>query len=318
MPEGKKKNTFKVYGFGSDIRLEDPLVLEFNRLPVPIQRYEKMRPIPVVGVSFGHWSIDMNYRSGLTLGQMYTNRDGEIRLGSVGGAVCGDPSLYPYEVFDKRITQPASYHIHNPDGSQAPDDVRMECLSGRYEWHKKPHYRGEPSGCKFPSPQIASFINTFSKGFKRKTRFRPVLEEVNYIDFGAYIPDPKVEHLWKDRDDFILPAEQKFVGHLIGWGYLSHDPIKILGAICKVKYIEAEGYYSRSDIYEPKVEDLLEGSSYWSTNFPYTGEVIDASANAEVHYGDKISDYADLIIVTSKQTTIMNAGWLGAGFWLVE
>jgi len=247
------------------------------------EKTRKHRPVPL-GVSVGNWNITAG-----SLGMLY-DYHGKTLAGSNAHVLVEDVSLYPSEVKEKRILQPAPYH-----GGKNPRNI-----CGEYYWHQtiQPN---SPSQCLL-SRGVVGVLNFISRVLGRKTRFTTVVDSANKIDFAVYVP--KVEHTL-DIADGSFDKDLPFIGHL----FAGSDKV---GVICKVKYIMDLGYIPKVYAGNAVIGEEVCGCSFWCS---YRTRVVDDSASLVVSYGRFSAKFDDVILVYNDGT--IKGGWSGSGWRVI-
>jgi len=246
---------------------------------------KKFRPVEL-GVSVGHISITAG-----SLGELYTDEEGNLLAGSNSHVLCPNPSFKPEEITDKRILQPGSYH-----GGVAPDDV-----AGEYVWHKRIVPLGEAM-CQIGNGlcKIATWINKNILRNQGEVRYYAITP--NKIDFAVY--RPTVEHIGKVADDSL--TDEPFIGHL----FAGSDTV---GIICKAENIVMEGYKPLRRTASVAPGDAVKGCSFWCN---YEAQVQDVNAQITVGYDGFSAFFEDVIIINNDGT--VRGGWSGSGWRALE
>lgn len=247
-----------------------------------VDKTKKFRPVQI-GVSVGHISITAG-----SLGELYSDGEGNLLAGSNAHVLCSNPSFKPEEVSDKRILQPGSYH-----GGVAPDDV-----AGEYVWHKTIVPVGVAE-CQIGNGlcKVATWINKNILRNQGEIRYYAITP--NKIDFAVY--RPTVEHTGKTADDSL--TDEPFIGHL----FAGSDTV---GIICKVNNIIVEGYKPLRKTASVAPGDTVKGCSFWCNTEQI---VIDSSAAVNVGYDNFTAFFSDVILINNKGAVI-RGGWSGSAF----
>jgi len=245
-----------------------------------MEHTEKVRPL-VAGISIGNWGITAG-----TLGWFF-EKDGEIALGSNAHVFAEDATKEGSG--EKRVVQPGRY-----DGGTLEDEV------GEYLWHQQLY--GGTSECAL-AVGVTNFLNGISSLFARRSRFRALAEDVNYIDFA--VARPGVEYqlsLYKAPDG----AEPRFFK---GLGFAGSD---LASYVCKAKHIVNTGWKPVDvEWREPAISETL-----WKIGrtSEYTEATItDDSVHGTVDYGNyNYIEFDDLILTTK----LLDPGDSGSATWL--
>ena len=252
-----------------------------------------IRPVKM-GTSIGHRHITAG-----SAGWPYLMGE-TVVVGTNAHIVSPHPNRPPEKIREKKILQPGPYHLE--ERGLDPDDP--EYVVGRMVWYRriKPVY--EPSTCGVASA-ISYIYNKVAELLGARTRLVPFVEEVNYIDWGCYLPTKPHDYSYPTID----VEGAKLIGHLFAGS-------KYIGIVCKVKYILEEGYRPAGvDTYEPKLFDRVFGESFWCH---YETKVIDESAEIEVGYGDFKAKFRDVIFLDNDPPGTIRGGWSGSAFWFRE
>lgn len=254
-----------------------------NNETFDIDRTSRIRPVSL-GVSVGNVNITAG-----SLGILYKDSNGILYAGSNAHVISDLAIHYPYEVREKRIVQPGTYH----------ESDYKDNIVGKYHWHDKIITINE-NEC--PVAKLVAFVlNLISQSLGRKSRFALETESKNYQDFGVYIPTEK--HVLEVPD--VSLVNKKFVGHLFAGS-------ETIGVLCKVKYANEAGYYPLIESAEVNVNDEVEGHSFWQS---YKTIVTDDSATIQVGgYNDSIAWFEDIILVKNEKKIC--GGWSGSGWYL--
>jgi hypothetical protein len=258
-------------------------VVEIGELhALSVDKTKKFRPV-IFGVSIGNIQITAG-----TNGFLFVDKNGNKYLGSNAHVFCdGAPSKEPKDIIVKDIVQPGRY-----DGGTIADKV------ADYVWHKKIIPIGGGSSCPI-AKFLAGLYNAFAKIFHAKTRLVTIVQESNHIDFAVAKPTVDYEVKFPDFDF----SNHKFVG----LGFAGSDTT---GVVCKVKYIIAEGYTP----FNVEVAEVKEGDVIMKTGRTSCfskAEVIDASGNVTVNYGNFDAWFED-VIITGK---LLQPGDSGSSVW---
>jgi len=258
-------------------------VVEIGELKaLSVDKTKKFRPV-IFGISIGNIQITAG-----TNGFLFVDKDGNKYFGSNAHVFCDDPSKAPSQILIKDIIQPGRY-----DGGTIADKV------ADYVWHKQIIPIGGGSSC--PVAKFWSGVyNVFAKIFHAKTRLVPIVQEANHIDFAIAKPIVDYEVKFPDFD---------FTNHkFVGLGFAGSDTT---GVVCKVKYIIAEGYTPFNvDVAEVKEGDVVMKTG--RTSCFSNAEVIDASGNVTVNYGNFEAWFED-VIITGK---LLSPGDSGSSVWI--
>lgn len=249
-----------------------------------------IRPVKM-GVSIGHRNITAG-----SAGWPYLMGD-TVVVGTNAHIVSPHPNRSPERIRERRILQPGPHHLEGRELD--PDDSKY--VVGRMVWYKriKPVY--EPSACGVASA-ISYVYNKVAELLGARTRLVPLVEEVNHIDWGCYLPTKPHDYSYPTID----VEGAKLIGHLFAGS-------KYIGIVCKAKYILEEGYRPAGvDTYEPKLFDGVFGESFWCH---YETKVIDESAEVEVGYGDFTARFRDVIFLDNDPPGTIKGGWSGSAFW---
>ena len=243
---------------------------------------KRIRPI-IAGTSIGNYAITAG-----TLGWFF-EKNGEIFLGSNAHVFCENPAEDIQN--EKRIVQPGKY-----DGGKVPNDIVAE-----YFWHKKVYPEEQVSTC--PVAKIWSGIyNSIAKIFGAKTRLKPVVNEVNLIDFAVAKPTVAFEMT-------LYNFEPK--GKFVGLGFAGSNTVSL---VCKGIHIVKTGYkpvlYKWCDSYPlgMKTEKVGRTTEYTKA------QIIDSSAVMKVSYGSYVVVFNDVIVTTK----LLEPGDSGSSVWEVK
>lgn len=243
-------------------------------------RTEKHRPL-VLGISIGNYYITAG-----TLGAYYRYK-GEVYLASNYHVFGRDVSKDPQNENERTILQPGPYDIENAGG----DKNDPEYVVGSLEHYKKIHMVGN-SNCSV-SKAICSFLNGMSSLLGRKTRFVPIVQEYNKIDFALAMPFVDYDLKFVETDynlEQIMPVGVLFAGS---------DKVTIF---CKLSNIQEEfpgefvGVGGHYYIQSSDVDKLLVRKIGRTTGYK-VGLLRDESATVQVAYGwGKVATFNDVAI----------------------
>jgi len=262
----------KIEGISTDI-------IEIGEMKA-MEHVEKVRPL-VAGISIGNWAITAG-----TLGWFFEKGE-EIALGSNAHVFAEDATKEGSG--EKRIVQPGRY-----DGGLLSDEV------GKYLWHQQLY--GGTSECAL-AIGVSKFLNSLSSILSRRSRFRTLTEDINYIDFA--VAKPEVEYqlsLYKAPDS----ADPQFFK---GLGFAGSD---LASYVCKAKHIVNTGWKPVDvEWREPSI-----GETIWKIGrtSEYTEATItDDSVHGTVDYGNyNYIEFDDLILTTK----LLDPGDSGSAIWL--
>lgn len=277
-----------VGGVPVDVVIVGPL-----KIPLPPKRKvsvkektDRISPL-VAGISIGNAAITAG-----TLGafmEKTTSPDkGEVFIGSNSHVIAEEPKNPTSQ--EKIILQPGSY-----DGGTE--------VVGEYYWHKQLYPTDGPSDC-IPSNWVTDALNLLSRALHRKTRFQAILQEQNYIDFGA----ARIVDEWKNAFfDVEFPSS---LYRFVGFGFAGSDTVSL---VCKAGYVKAEGYmpkdYLTTEVYQNNILHKTGRTSCYST-----AAVRIESAHEIVNFGAYNVEFDD-VIVTDK---MLDPGDSGSSIWRKE
>ncbi|GAI75798.1 unnamed protein product, partial [marine sediment metagenome] len=252
-----------------------------------VNKTTRIRPL-VGGISIGNASISAG-----TLGwfmEKTTSPDkSEVFLGSNAHVLAEEAKNKTSH--EKRILQPGDY-----DGGTE--------VVAKYYWHKQLHPIGDISECPV-SNIVADTLNAISEVLGRKTRFLPVIDELNHIDFAV----ARMSVPWETRffDVKLPPSKYSFVG----LGFAGSDKVSLL---CKQQYIIDEGYrpfgYEVTDVWANDVIHKTGRTSCYSK-----ASVTLTSAYEIVNYGNYYVAFDDVIVTEGK---LLSPGDSGSSVWVME
>jgi hypothetical protein len=258
------------------------------------------RPVPL-GVGIGNWDISEG-----SLGELYTRTGvSKIFAGSNAHIVAPNPFLPVGSVIEKRIIQPGAY-----EGERLEENV-----VGTYVWHKELVKMGSSkfNVANHFGELIWGLVQLILQLLRRGPKVakatldeatRTALEdEFNLIDFGVY--ETTVPHRTEVVDD-VLGEADPFIGHLFAAS-------ELVGIVCKVEHIIAEGYFPLHTPAKVEDGDVVKGASFWGD---YLTKVLDSSAEVFVNYGDFYARFRDVILLENDGT--IKGGWSGSGFRLLK
>jgi len=211
---------------------------------------------------------------------------GEVFLGSNAHVLAEEPKNKTSN--EKRILQPGDY-----DGGTE--------VVAEYYWHKQLHPLGDISECSV-SNIVVNTLNVISELLGRKTRFLPIVEELNHIDFAVARMSTPWESCFIDVD---LPSS-KFC--FVGLGFAGSDQVSLL---CKQQYIINEGYRPFGyEVTEALAGDVIHktGRTSCYSKAPVTLE----SAYELVNYGNYYVVFDDVIVTEGK---LLEPGDSGSATW---
>lgn len=233
-----------------------------------LKKTDKIRPL-VAGISIGNAMITAG-TLGSFMEKTTSPNKGETFLGSNSHVFVDEPKNDTS--LEKTILQPGTY------------DGGVEVVA-EYYWHKKLFPVDEPSNCEV-SKVAAGFLNTLSKIFGGKTRFIPVIQEINHIDFAVARPLVKWENKFFDVE--FPPDKYKFAG----FGYAGSDQVSLT---CKSQYIKNEGYTPLGyDIADPHDNDVLHKTGRTSCHSQTL--IITESVHEIVNFGAYNVEFDDVIM----------------------
>lgn len=276
-----------------ELRKQDVIPKSLEDIPIDIVVYGELKALslektdivrPLVGgISIGNASITAG-TLGCFMGKTTSPDKGEMFIASNAHVLADEPKNDVSR--EKRILQPGDY-----DGGT---DVVAE-----YYWHKQLYPLGE-SECLL-SKGITRGLNAVSQVLGRKTRFVPVFEEVNHIDFAV----ARINVPWEPRFfDVELPFN-KF--QFVGLGFAGSDTVSLY---CKQSYIVKEGYRPPSyEVANAHVNDILHKTGRTSC-YSKARQILD-SAYEQVNYGAYIVAFDD-VAVTEK---MLDPGDSGSAIW---
>jgi hypothetical protein len=214
------------------------------------------------------------------------------------------PKLVDYKGFVYDVTVPNHILMVRRNGNpiwsgNSYDGGTIADKVADYVWHKKIIPIGGGSSCPI-AKFLAGLYNAFAKIFHAKTRLVTIVQESNHIDFAVAKPTVDYEVKFPDFDF----SNHKFVG----LGFAGSDTT---GVVCKVKYIIAEGYTP----FNVEVAEVREGDVVMKTGRTSCfskAEVIDASGNVTVNYGNFDAWFED-VIITGK---LLEGGDSGSSVWI--
>lgn len=256
-------------------RIEALILMPENRT-----KRDMIRPL-VAGISIGNYAITAG-----TLGWFF-KKNGEIFLGSNAHVFCENPTAEKQR--EKRIVQPGKY-----------DGGNLNNVVGELYWYKRIIMENNVSNC--PVAKIWSGIyNTLAKIFGAKTRLKPIVDEVNKIDFAVAKPTVAFEPTAFDFEPN---------GMFLGLGFAGSDKISL---VCKASNIAKYGYYPvNAEIVEPAVGMTVEKSG--RTSCHTKGKILYTDVTAKVWYDNGFAIFND-VFMTDK---LLEPGDSGSGVWKVE
>ena len=276
-----------------ELRKQDVIPKSLEDIPIDIvvygelkalnlQKTDKIRPL-VGGISIGNASISAGTLSYFV--EKTTSPDkGEIFLQSNSHVLVDEPKNKTSG--EKHILQPGAY-----DGGR---DVVAE-----YYWHKQLFPMSE-SDCLF-SIGVTKGLNAVSRLLGRKTRFIPIIEEVNHIDFAV----ARINVPWEPRFFDVEFPFNKF--QFVGLGFAGSDTVSLY---CKQSYIVKEGYRPPSyEVANAHVNDILHKTGRTSC-YSKARQILD-SAYEQVNYGAYVIPFDD-VAVTQK---MLSPGDSGSAIW---
>lgn len=285
IPEQIKKVNTDIIEIGKLEVLKNTYPDNFEEGKPNMDRTSRFRPVPL-GVSVGNVNITAG-----SFGMIYTDSENNEVVGSNAHVISDLATHYPHEVIEKRIVQPGKYHDSDIENN----------IVGHYKWHDKIITLND-NECPIANLAI-NVLNIISQLLGRKSRFKLETETKNHQDFGVYTPTEK--HVLEVPNASL--ENKKFIGHL----FAGSDTI---GVICKVKYAIESGYYPLIEPAKVKVDDEVEGHSFWGD---YLTQVTDDSATIQVSgYNNSIAWFEDIILVKNEKVIV--GGWSGSGFYKLE
>ena len=276
-----------------ELRKQDVIPKSLEDIPTDIVVYGELNALSLkktdrvdpllAGISIGNASITAG-TLGYFMEKMTSPDKGEMFIGSNAHVLVDEPKNKTSG--EKRILQPGAY-----DGGR---DV-----VAKYYWHKQLFPTGE-SDCLL-SIGVTRGLNAVSRVLGRKTRFIPVIEEVNHIDFAV----ARITVPWEPRffDVELPPSKFEFNG----FGFAGSDTVSLY---CKQPYIVDEGYRPPSyEVANAHVGDILHKTGRTSC-YSKARQILD-SAYEQVNYGAYIVAFDD-VAVTEK---MLSPGDSGSAIW---
>ena len=244
----------------------------------------RIRPL-VAGISVGNASITAG-TLGWFMEKTKSPDKGEVFLGSNAHVLSEEPKNKSSN--EKRILQPGDY-----DGGTE--------VAAEYYWHKQLYPIAVPSECNL-SRGVAYTLNVISELLGRKTRFLPVAEETNFIDFAVAKPIVPWEPSFFDVE---LPPN-KF--GFVGFGFAGSDQVS-LG--CRQDYILDEGYQPLNyEVADVSVGDVIHKTG--RTSCYSKAPVKLESAYELINYGTYYCGFDDVIVIEGK---LLSPGDSGSSLW---
>lgn len=238
----------------------------------------------IAGISVGNWGITTG-----TLGWFF-EKDHIIRPGSNAHVVADNPSREVSS--EKRVVQPGKY-----------DSGTLADYIGAYFWHKQLYPEGGNSDCSIAKGWAAVY-NELAELFGARTRLKPIITELNHIDFGVFDLAPNIPYELKTID---MNIENKAFA---GLGFAGSEATSL---VCKTEYMQAEGYKPAGvDVYGTHL--LQEGDILHKTGRTScytTAEIMDMSIVSLVDYGSFIAKLDDIILTS----LLLKPGDSGSATW---